>query len=153
MMLKILFFCLIFCVNSYSASVSINLPEININEEIVVTGSNNLNPFSPCTGLPTVIDCTDDSFNLEVTLKYPITVTISNIGVSQILDFSISTNPVILKEFKSFSIKRNGSTVTFPESISSNQTIVYDVEMVLDYFGFESLSEYRQLFNYSIDTN
>jgi hypothetical protein len=91
--------------------------------------------------------------NLEITLTYPITVTTTNLGVSQIISLTMTATPQTSKEFNSFIIREGGSVATFPRLITSNGTINYQVEIKMDYMGFDSIPENASFFDVDLSSN
>jgi len=140
--------------NVYAAKVSFDLPELNISEtQVDLTGNNGLTLYSPCDQVPASITCVEDSLNLEVTLTYPIEVTVTEMSVSQVLQMTLTATPEVSKEFTSFEMTENGLPATFPKVISSNTVINYIVTIKMDYMGFNSIPENASFFDIDITTN
>ena len=132
--------------NVFGANVSLNLPELNVVLNEVQLTSTPLRPYNPCNYIPATITCSNDLFNLEITLTYPITVTTSNLGASQVISLIMTASPQASKEFNSFLIKEGGSIASFPRNITSNGVINYQVEIKMDYMGFDSIPENASFF-------
>lgn len=137
----ILLFILIFSNLSFAATVSVNLPNLNLEQtKVNLTNSTPIEYYNPCNSFNSPIVCVNDSFNNEITITYPLSVDVTGLSSSETVQFTITHNPIITKEFNNFVIKDGSSQAIFPYTFSSsNNTKTYSVEIKISYIGLESL--------------